>query len=347
MLFVVAQGVFRVAMKRCAERTTVSGVPMEFHLSGGFHERIDLSGGFGGCDHRSPVLLRNALMSTAGGVVTDAEYPPSVQWSAVAAGAVIAAGISFTLLSFGAAIGLSVASTAPTWRDSSPWLWLLSGIFLVFVALSAFGFGGYVTARMRRAMPGPETEHRDGLHGVLAWALAILITAVLALGGAALVAPAAAPSSGSMGPATSVAGENIIASELDALFRTDRPLIETDLAYRRAEAARILLKSGGHSGIPLEDRAYLSDVVANHTGLSVDEAATRTDRVIANSANELYRARAASVLQAFLIGAALLLGAAVAWFAAVEGGRERDTRTPPVWDWSWRRRFPARSDLAR
>src|ERR1043165_8614293 len=72
-----------------------------------------------------------------------------VEWRAVFAGAVIAAGVSITLLAFGSAIGLSVSSTAPTWRDSTPWLWLLSGLFLLFVALCAFGFGGYAAGRMR------------------------------------------------------------------------------------------------------------------------------------------------------------------------------------------------------
>src|ERR1051326_224898 len=69
-----------------------------------------------------------------------AEWPagPRVDWRAVLGGAAIAAGVSFTLIAFGSAIGLSVASTAPTWRDSSAWLWLLSGLFLIFVALCAF-----------------------------------------------------------------------------------------------------------------------------------------------------------------------------------------------------------------
>src|SRR5690348_10469938 len=74
---------------------------------------------------------------------------PFIDWRAIIAGAILAAGVSFTLLAFGSGIGLSVVSTAPTWRDSSPWLWLLSGIFLLFVALCAFGVGGYAAGRMR------------------------------------------------------------------------------------------------------------------------------------------------------------------------------------------------------
>src|SRR6201999_3632997 len=89
-------------------------------------------------------------MSAPGVVVpVAASEVPSVEWRAIFAGAVVAAGISATLLAFGTAIGLSLASAAPTWRDSSPWLSALSGIYLLFVALCSFGFGGYVAGRLR------------------------------------------------------------------------------------------------------------------------------------------------------------------------------------------------------
>jgi threonine/homoserine/homoserine lactone efflux protein len=88
-----------------------------------------------------------------------ARVPASyVQWSAVIAGAVAAAAISFILVAFG------VASTSPTWRDASFALWLLSGLYLVFVALVSFGFGGYVAGRLRTRFTLPEREQnfRDG-----------------------------------------------------------------------------------------------------------------------------------------------------------------------------------------
>jgi hypothetical protein len=264
-----------------------------------------------------------------------------IDWRAIIAGAVLASGVSFTLLAFGSAIGLSVASTAPTWRDSSPWLWLLSGLFLLFVALCAFGVGGYAAGRMRARAAVAETgesRFRDGMHGLLAWGLAIVLTAVLALAAAATVSRAVAPSGGASGPAASVAGENIIASELDTLFRSGRKLVDSDIEYRRAEAARILLKSSSHRGIPGEDRAYLAVLAGREAGVGADEAQARADRAISASRDELRRAREAAVLQAFLIAAALFLGAAVAWFAAYEGGLDREDGSVPVWDWSFRRR---------
>lgn len=273
-----------------------------------------------------------------------AEWPagPTVDWRAVLGGAAIAAGVSFTLLAFGSAVGLSVASTAPTWRDSSAWLWLLSGLFLVFVALCAFGFGGYAAGRMRAPVrvvaETVESELRDGIHGLITWGVAIFLSALLAVAGAGVASRAAAPSGGTAGSAASVTGENIIASELDELFRTDRPALASDIEYRRAEAARILLKSSSHRGVPDEDRGYLTAMVGRVAGISDAEAADRVNRAIANSRDELHRARVAAVLQAFLVAAALLIGAAAAWFAAVEGGRDRERGTVPVWDWSWRGR---------
>ena len=282
-------------------------------------------------------------MSAPGVVIpaTAAEVP-LLDWRAIIAGAIVAAGISFMLIAFGSAIGLSLASTAPTWRDSSAWLWILSGVFLIFVALCAFGFGGYVAGRMRarlRPLTAGEIEFRDGIHGVVAWALAILVGAVIALAGSAVASRAVAPSGGPSGVVSSVASENIIASELDQLFRTDRALTDADFTYRRAEAGRILLKSSSHAGVPNEDRDYLSNMTATITGLSPSDADARVNRVIAESRDEIHRARVAAVLQAFMIAAGLLVGLAVSWFSAEEGGREREAGYVPVWDWSWRRRY--------
>ncbi|MGN6517225.1 MAG: hypothetical protein ACTHLR_15450 [Rhizomicrobium sp.] len=282
-------------------------------------------------------------MSMPGVVVpAGASEAPMLDWRAIIAGAVVAAGISFMLIAFGSAIGLSLASTAPTWRDSTAWLWIISGIYLVFTALCAFGFGGYVAGRMRavlRPVVADEIEFRDGMHGIVVWGLAILIGAVLALGGAATVSRALAPSTGNAGAAASIAGENIIASELDELFRTDQKITDPQFAYRRSEAARILLKSSSHDGVPPADRDYLSIITTSITGVAPQEGEAPVTRAIAESKDEIHRARVAAVLQAFMVAAALLVGLEVAWFSASEGGREREAGYVPVWDWSWRRRY--------
>src|ERR1700733_14875462 len=71
-------------------------------------------------------------------------------WGAILAGAIAAAALAFVLDSFGLALGLAVSSASPTWRDTSFALVLLSGLYLLLVALASYGLGGCVACRMRR-----------------------------------------------------------------------------------------------------------------------------------------------------------------------------------------------------
>ena len=104
-------------------------------------------------------------------VIVPAEPVSRIRWPAIIAGAVAAAGVSFALHAFAAGIGLSVASTAPTWRDSSAVLWWLSGIYLIFAALCAFAVGGweggeintgmmFITLKPPKLRPVPEGRKR-------------------------------------------------------------------------------------------------------------------------------------------------------------------------------------------
>jgi hypothetical protein len=258
-----------------------------------------------------------------------------VQWSAIFAGTLAAAGLSFALHAFAAGIGLSVASASPTWRESSAWLSLISGLYLLFVAVAAFGLGGYIAGRMRAPLNvgAAETEFRDGIHGLITWGFAVILTAFFALFTAGVAALAVAPTGN---PSQSVAGENVIALELDELYRTDRNIL--NLPFRRAEAARILLKASSSRGVPNDDRDYLAGAVAVSTGIPPQEARARVDREVAAAARDLHQARVAAVLQALFIAVALLAGAAVSWFSASAGGRDRERGAFPIWDWSFHRR---------
>ena len=253
-----------------------------------------------------------------------------LQWGPVFAGALAAAALSFVLHAFAATIGLSVSSTAPTWRDASLALFVLSGVYLVIVAAAAYALGGYVAGRMRlglRDAPRDEVEFRDGVHGLLVWALATLLTALLAITAAQGLARLAAPAAGADGTSSSPAGEGLLAYELDRLFRSDRPV--ADIAQSREEAARILLTAGSHDGVTAEDRAYLSTLIASRTGISEAEAQQRAATAVARADESISRARRSTVLLAFFAGAAAMIGAAAAWFAAAAGGAHRDTAKLP------------------
>src|SRR5215203_2759413 len=247
-----------------------------------------------------------------------------VSWAPVIAGAITAAALALVLHSFAVAIGLGVSSTAPTWRDASIALFVLSGVYLIAVALASYGLGGYVAGTLRSKLDGVDTEEmevRDGIHGLLVWALATLLTVALVAVGALGISRLAAPSGGEAGPASSVAGENIIAYDIDKLFRGDRKGTESDITIRRAEAARILLTSSGRAGVQPEDRSYLARLVSTHTGLAGPDAEKRVDVAITSARQNIRRARASTVILAFMAGAAALIGAVAAWFGAVAGGQ--------------------------
>src|SRR5690242_15715746 len=103
-------------------------------------------------------LLRPSLRSRMTMIEDERVYPENpaapryLGWSPAVAGALIATALSTVLIAFGTAIGLGVASAAPTWRDASVALWLLSGLYLIMVALVSFGVGGYFAGRIRTGL---------------------------------------------------------------------------------------------------------------------------------------------------------------------------------------------------
>ncbi|MGJ4929262.1 hypothetical protein ACQR1I_24855 [Bradyrhizobium sp. HKCCYLS2038] len=272
----------------------------------------------------------------------------TLQWTPVIAGALTAAAVSSILISFAITVGLGVSSTAPTWRDASVALWLLSGLYLVLQALVSFGCGGYVTGRVRapydlaeNLAESDETEKRDGLHGVAAWALAVVLGTVLA----AMVASAASRPNPMSTPPT--ANEpSVLSYEIDHLFRAAKRAPGPDLAPARSEAGRILLTASSHSGVSTDDRNYLVQLVGATTGLAGPDAERRVDTTIANAKTALSRSRASTTILAFSVATALLLGAIAAWMGAESGGRHRDGK--PVSGWMLHaNRFSRRRDLWR
>jgi hypothetical protein len=107
------------------------------------------------------------------------------------------------------------------------------------------------------------------------------------------------------------------------LLRSERPP-QGDIAYTRSEAARVLLTASSHRGIQDDDRAYLVRLVTSRAGVGQPEAERRVNDTIARVKDDISRARKAGLILAFMAGASAMLGAAVAWFAACAGGRDRD-----------------------
>ena len=255
--------------------------------------------------------------------------PKYLQWTPVIAGALASTALSLILVTFAAAIGLGVSSTAPTWRDASAALWILSGIYLILQAMVSYGFGAYIAGRLRRPLvagPSDQVESCDGLHGLAVWATAVVLGSMLAAFVGAATVSRTSPTT-----ANTSAAEPILSYELDRLFRSGRRPPNADLRSDRAEAGRILLTSSGHNGVRADDRTYLVQLVSATTGLAPLESERRVDNVIADAKTALNRSRRSTIILAFSLATALLLGAVAAWAAACAGGRHRDGAPLPEW----------------
>src|SRR5215468_4528119 len=118
----------------------------------------------------------------AAGVAAPVAGVNFVEWGAVLAGAFLAAAISFVLLTFGTAIGLSATSPWPNAGAPAKVIATLAVLWAMMQQIGAFMAGGYVAGRLRarwHETSQHEVEFRDGLHGGLVWAVGIVIGAAL------------------------------------------------------------------------------------------------------------------------------------------------------------------------
>ena len=283
-------------------------------------------------------------------VATMVDAQAAVSWAAIAAGAVAAAALSFVLIAFGAGIGLS--SISP-WSDagvSASMFKTGTGIYLVIVAVMSSAVGGYPAARLRAKWANVHTHEvffRDTAHGFLAWAFATLLMAGALSSAASYLANGAAVGSGA---ALSQAGRSVNPFEIyvDKLFRADpsaqsasspdssnsgtpTPNAATsgssnaDPNRTRAEAVR-LWTSAFHDNqdFSAADKAYLTRLVANRTGMSQADAEKRVNDVITEAKTAADDARRGAAKLSLWLTVAMLFGAFAASLAAVEGGSLRD-----------------------
>jgi hypothetical protein len=267
-----------------------------------------------------------------------------VDWPAIIAGVIFASAISLVLLTFGSAIGLSFINFHSA-EDVMPlWVALAAALWLLWVQVSSFMAGAYLTGRMRRRH-GDASEHesdvRDGAHGLLVWGGALVVGAIIATSGIGAAANAVGSAAATVTDAASNVADGATldpnAYFVDTLFRTApgaTPVVAgTDTTAVRGEAGRILLQ-GAVDGVGDADRAYLAQLVATNTGLTQDEATARVNEVMtaveeakAQAAAAAESARKMGVLAAFLTAASLLVSAAAAFWAAQKGGNHRDEGT--------------------
>ena len=101
-----------------------------------------------------------------------------VDWGSIIAGAFVAVAASTIFLAFGSAIGLSMTSFQSTSAASATGLAVAGALWLLWVQVSSFAGGGYIAGRMRRQIGDGkphEVEMRDGVHGLIVWAVGVVL----------------------------------------------------------------------------------------------------------------------------------------------------------------------------
>lgn len=287
----------------------------------------------------------------------------TIEWGPIVAGALVAAALGSVAIAFGTAVGLSLTSP---WPGSGISLWatlIFVTYWTVLVQILAFTAGGYLAGRLRTPAAigvAGDRQFSDGVHGLLMWAIGVLMMAFLAAFAstvaagttsrlvAGTAAGAGAVMSGSVPAAAVNPAEIAVASLLRPVSGATPPAAGQaaagDDSLLRADLARTFGSVISNRELTVRDRDYLAQVVSNRTGASQEDARRRVTEAV-NEARDLEikaratadKARKSAVLAGFTAAAALLIGLAAACAAGVWGGRHRDDNLPvqiwgrPIW----------------
>ncbi len=256
-----------------------------------------------------------AVTSTDGVVVAVEQQPTPkshLDWGAVIAGGVMAAAISFVLMAFGSALGLSFMSPQEGAEPPGTGVVIMIALWTVIVTVASFTVGGYVAGRMRRRAfdSSPhEVTVRDAVHGLTVWGLSVLIGGLLAATAAAgIVKTGAQMATAVVGAGAAAVGaaasdDKASAYFADMLFRssaippvasapdgdldpeqamaTEPPRNGPISDEARQEAGRILVMGAARDeGLTEGDKQQLAALVAQETGIPEPEARTRVDNVL-------------------------------------------------------------------
>src|SRR6187551_850935 len=164
-------------------------------------------------------IRTNEATDTARYAVPSPISDTAVSWGAIFGGAAAAAALSLILLILGTGLGLSAISPWANNGIEAKTLGISSIVWITLTSIVASGLGGYLAGRLRTKWAsalGDEVYFRDTAHGLLAWAVATLLTASLLTSAASSIlgagvkagAAVAGGAVGSVGVAATVAGAN-------------------------------------------------------------------------------------------------------------------------------------------
>jgi hypothetical protein len=230
--------------------------------------------------------------------------------------------MSLILLALGTGVGLSSISPWSGAGDNVSKIGVTAISWLIASQLVTSALGGYLAGRLRTKWITVHTDEvyfRDTAHGFLVWAVGLVITAAFLASAAAAIAGGMTKSGASGSPAA-----NPNAYYVDALFRSDRLVVDPSDISVRTEIGGILANGLRHGDLPAADKGYLGGLVAQRTGLTQADADKRVSDIWEQVRESAEAARKAMAHLAYWTFLALLVGAFSASLAATFGGRQRD-----------------------
>jgi hypothetical protein len=293
---------------------------------GGRHGPLDssLASRSSDSDHHSSrhiLALRENRMSLETSAVTHISGAESsrsaVAWSAIIAGAFVAAAASILLLVLGSALGLAAVSPWAGSGVTAASLGVGAAIWLIVTQWIASGVGGYIAGRLRTKWVGVhdhEVFFRDTAHGFVTWSVATVLTAALLASSLASILGAgtqavSSVASGAMQGAGSASSQLLdpTAYYVDRMFRNassgsaaaTAPATPGDGATTppangavtspspmngngsvRLEGARIFARNLASGQMDAGDRTYLAQLVSQTTGVPQADAEKRVDNAM-------------------------------------------------------------------
>ena len=249
-----------------------------------------------------------------------------VSWPAVIGGAFTAAALSLILLTLGTGLGFSSVSPWSNMGVSSSTVTAGALVWLIFTQIIAFAVGGYLAGRLRTKWVDIHTDEvyfRDTAHGLLVWAVGIVLMAAFLASAAAMFAGRAAQR---QEPAQAAEASVLNFDEylIDTMFRSTSTMTDLNATSMRAEANRIFANALKNGSMSQADSTYLARLISARTGLNEADAQRRVADAFAQAQEAAETTRKAIAHLSLWLFVALLSGAFCASFAGTIGGRQRD-----------------------
>lgn len=273
------------------------------------------------------------ISDTSPGLNDAIQQDSFVDWGAIFAGVFVSLAISSVFIAFGSALGFSATSFQGNGSVPVLGLVIAAALWLLWVQVSSFLGGAYITGRMRRRIGDAkphEVEMRDGIHGLIMWGVNVVIGIVLA-GWLTSAGVSVALNAASNPTAMDYAVDRLIRTET-AIPAANPTALSADEISR---ISRTLARSVASKTVDETDKSYLVSVITSRTGLSEADARSRLDSTLQSLKAQADTTRRYGILFGFLAAASLLVSAVAAWWAASTGGKHRDEGVDHSYLSSW------------